>query len=240
MIKCIVIDDQESAVEVMVNHILKRAELQLIETFNDPWRALQFLERENIGLVFTDMEMPFMSGLELMKNLISKKGTNIPKFVFITGHRKYALPCFDVGVRDYLLKPVGFKRFNASVDRLIFDAFSTLPINRSDPFFFADVDGGKVKINFGDIAYVEGSGNYVKIVGNKMKVITYKSLSSIQEILPSETFIRVHKSYIVSVHFIESYKSGELKFEINDVIVNIPTGVTFRNDVLKRLQISKQ
>jgi two-component system LytT family response regulator len=237
MIKCIVIDDQKSAIDVIVSHIAKKEELQLIETFTDTLAALRFLEQADIDLVFTDMEMPHLSGIELMKRLLSKKGTTIPKFVFITGHSDYALPCFELGVRDYLLKPVGFNRFNTAVNRLIQDASSSIKNDIKNKFFFADSNGEKVKINLDDIIYVEGSGNYIKIMGNKIKVMTHRSLHSMQEFLPPEDFIRVHKSYIVSIKFIEAYQAGKLRFNINNSIVKIPTGVTFRNEVLKRLQI---
>ena len=238
MIKCVVIDDQKSAVEVIVNHITKKAELQLIETFTDPLEALRFLEKQDIDLVFTDMEMPHISGIELMKGLLLKKGVAIPKFIFITGHNNYALSCFDLGVKDYLLKPVSFSRFNTAVDRLMVDTFQTTAKGIKNRFFFADVDGGKAKVNLNDIVYIESSGNYVKIVGNKTKLITHRSLNSIQEILPPEDFIRVHKSYIVSINFIESYKAGKLGFSINNSVIKIPTGDRFRGDVLKRLQVT--
>lgn len=237
MIKCVVIDDQKSAVEVVVNHITKKAELQLIETFTNPQEALIFLENQDIDLVFTDMEMPLISGIELMKSLLFKKGTTIPKFIFVTGHNNYALSCFEIGVKDYLLKPVSFSRFNTAVDRLIADTFQAGAKVIKNQFFFADVDGGKAKVNFSDIVYIESSGNYVKIIGNKTKLITHRSLNSIQEILPPEDFIRVHKSYIVSINFIESYKAGKLGFSINNSIIKIPTGDRFRAQVLKRLQV---
>lgn len=115
------------------------------------------------------------------------------------------------------------------------------PIQKSqhNRFFFVDADGAKVKINLDDIVYVEGSGNYVKIIGKKHNVITHRSLTSIQEILPAEEFIRVHKSYIVAINFIDSYKAGELWFNMDDSMVRIPTGTTYRNEVLAKLQIGR-
>lgn len=194
MINCIIIDDQQGSIDVIVSHIKNKSELLLIETFINPLEAMAFLEKNKIDLVFIDMQMPHLNGLDFIESLRAKKGIDVPKFVFTTGDSKYALSCFDHGVSDYLLKPVGFKRFNISVDRLIIDWKGTvLPPAPTSEFFFADVDGTKIKINYKDIAYIESYGNYIKVIGNRLKLLIHKSMNSIQEILPPENFIRVCK-----------------------------------------------
>jgi two-component system LytT family response regulator len=237
MINCIVVDDRQGSIDVIVNHIKKKPELQLLETFTDPLEAMQFVEKNRTDLVFIDMQMPHLSGLDFIESLRVKKGNEIPKFIFTTGHTEYAIPCFEQGVRDYLLKPIGFKRFNIAVDRIILDLKGTSSLGNNNQFFFADVEGAKKKINFKDIAYVESSGNYVKVIGNKLKVLIHKSMNSIQEILPIENFIRVHKSYIISIQHIETYKGPELTFNVNEEIKKIPIGATYKEELIKRLKI---
>lgn len=239
MINCIVIDDQQGSIDVIVSHIKNKPELSLIKTFTNPIEAMLFVERNKVDLIFIDMEMPHLNGLDFIENLRTKSGIDIPKFVFTTGHNEYALSCFDQGVRDYLLKPVGFKRFNIAVDRIIIDMKEkTIETNVGNQFFFADVDGAKVKINFQETIFIESLGNYVKIIGDKTKVVIHKSLNSIQEIFPSKNFVRVHKSYIVSIPAIVSFKSNELTFNINDEIIKVPVGAKYKDELLKRLGIN--
>jgi two-component system LytT family response regulator len=237
MISCIVIDDRQGSIDVIVSHLKKKPELLLLETFTDPLEAMQFLQKSKADLVFIDMQMPHLNGLDFIESLRAKKGSDIPKFIFTTGHTEYALQSFEQGVRDYLLKPIGFKRFNIAVDRIINDLKESVLIESSNQFFFAEVEGAKKKINFRDIAYVESSGNYVKVIGDKLKILIHKSMNSIQEILPTDNFIRIHKSFIISIQHIETYKGSELTFSINEEIKRIPIGATYKEALIKRLKI---
>ena len=238
MISCIIIDDQQEAIDIIRDHVSNKPELSLVKTFLNPLEALRFLEVTAIDVVFADVQMPHLNGLDLIESLREKKGNAIPKFIFTTGHNQFALPGFEQGVTDYLLKPIGFKRFNTAVDRLLANLSKPTPPTTSDPdFFFAEANGKKVKINFKDIAYIESAGNYITLAGPKLKLLIYKSMNGMQEILPSETFLRVHKSYIVSVNFIEAMRGNELILNIEGKPQELPIGATFKEALLTKLRI---
>ncbi len=236
MITCIIIDDQIEAIEIIERHIKNKPELTLIKTFLNPIEALRYLGEAKIDIVFIDVQMPHINGLDFIESLRAKKGSDLPKFVLITGYDKYALSGFEQGVVDYLLKPVGFKRFNIAIDRII----SALPkAEKKDSikvdFFFAEVNGQKIKLRFDDIAYIEGSGNYITVFGINIKAIFYQSLSGITEQMQSGNFIRVHKSYIVSIKYISAIKGNEIFIVYNETKTTIPIGATFKESLMSAL-----
>lgn len=236
MVNCVVIDDLKNSIDLIANHMKNKPELTLVASFTNPLNALQFLEQNKIDLVFIDMEMPYLNGLEFIETLRSKKGDNIPKFIFTTGHVEHALSCFEQGVRDYLVKPIGFKRFSMAVDRVINDQTIIPPaLITNKQFFFADVSGTKIKINFRDISYVESLSNYIKIVCDKEKYVLHKSMNSLGDILPSTDFIRIHKSYIVSISHIVNYKGTEIIVTVDDSTTAIPIGGKFKDNLNKKL-----
>ena len=182
--------------------------------------------------------MPHLNGLEFIESLRAKKGNDVPKFIFTTGYNDFALSGFEHGVFDYLLKPIGFKRFNMSMDRFLSDFNKSTNVNElAKDFFFADVDGKKVKINFADIVYIESSGNYITVYGNKLKILLYRSMNSMQEMLDPEIFLRTHKSFMVSVNYIEVIKGNELVLKHGETTKFIPIGATFKDAILKKLGI---
>lgn len=240
MVKCIVIDDQKDAIELLTDHIKKRKELKLIQTFTNPLEALSFLESHAIDLVFVDIKMPHLNGLEFIESLRAKYGNNLPNFILTTGFDEYALPGFEQGVTDYLLKPIGEKRFRIAMDRFFNqkEKVSIIDIKKND-FFFADLNGnGKQKINFKDISFIESAGNYVTVYGdNDLKEVIYTAMNAIQDIVPAEKFMRVHKSYIISIEHIHAIKGSGLIMSRNGTTMNIPIGVTYKSATLKRLQL---
>jgi DNA-binding LytR/AlgR family response regulator len=235
MINCVVIDDQAQSLELIVDHIKKIPILSLKYATNNPVDALLVIEQEKIDCIFLDIEMPQLTGLEFIEMLKSKLGNAIPKIILVTGYGQYALSGFDYGVFDYLVKPVSFKRFKISIDRLS-DSFKNVLDDRN--FFFADVDGQKVKINFKDIMYAEGAGNYLFIVTADKRMICYRSLTSLQEVLPETKFLRVHKSFIISIDNIQSVRGNEI-FLCDKTHKSIPIGITYKEKLLKILRISE-
>jgi two-component system LytT family response regulator len=239
MIKCIVIDDQKDAIELLSDHIKGRKELTLLETFTNPVKALTFLETNTADLIFIDVQMPHMNGLEFIETLRQKHGNNIPNFILTTGFSEFALPGFEQGVADYLLKPIGIKRFKIAMDRF-FSRKLQSPASESlkNDYFFADVNNKKQKINFKDIAYVESAGNYVNVLGdNNLKATVYTSMNAMQEMLPTDNFMRVHKSYIISINHIHAIKGSELTIKRGEIAFNVPVGITYKSTTLKRLKI---
>ena len=119
MISCIIVDDQIEAIEIIESHVKHKVELTLVKAFTNPLEALSFVEKNKIDLVFIDVQMPHLNGLDFIESLRVKKGSDIPKFILTTGYDEYALSGFEQGAVDYLLKPIGFKRFNIAIDRII-------------------------------------------------------------------------------------------------------------------------
>jgi two-component system LytT family response regulator len=239
MIKCIVIDDQKDAIELLSDHIKSRKELTLLETFTNPVKALTFLESNTADLIFIDVQMPHMNGLEFIESLRQKHGNNIPNFILTTGFSEFALPGFEHGVADYLLKPIGIKRFKIAMDRFFSRKLqSPAIVAQNNDYFFADVNSKKQKINYKEIAYVESAGNYVNVLGNNnLKATVYTSMNAMQEMLPPENFMRVHKSYIISINHIHAIKGNELTMKRGEITFNVPIGVTYKSTTLKRLKI---
>jgi two-component system LytT family response regulator len=236
MINCMVIDDQIQSLELMVDHIKQIPSLNLKCATHSAIEALHFLEKEKIDCVFLDIEMPQLTGLEFVEALKAKLGNAIPKIILVTGYSQYALSGFDHGVFDYLVKPVSFKRFKISVDRL-----SEAVKNAGEPrnFFFVDSDGQKIKIDFANIAYIEAAGNYISIVMPDRKIMCYRSMSSVQEILPENKFIRIHKSFIVSVDNIHSFRGNEIFINHNNTQRSMPIGITYKERLMKILRIAE-
>jgi DNA-binding LytR/AlgR family response regulator len=239
MVKCIVIDDQKDAIELLTDHIKNRKELELMGTFTNPLKALIFLEDNSADLIFVDVKMPHMNGLEFIETLRAKHGNNLPNFILTTGFDEYALPGFEQGVADYLLKPIGIKRFKIAMDRFFGRKLqSSVSEPKKNDYFFADVNNKKQKINFKDIAYVESAGNYVNVLGdNNLKATVYTSMNAMQEMLPTDNFMRVHKSYIISINHIHAIKGSELTMKRGEIAFNVPVGVTYKSSTLKRLKI---
>lgn len=238
MISCIIIDDQIEAIEIIESHLKNKTELTLIKTFTNPIEALAYVEKNKIDLIFIDVQMPHLNGLDFIESIRLKLGGATPKFILTTGYDQYALEGFEQGVIDYLMKPIGFKRFNIAIDRIInnFPKTEKKDFPKID-FFFAEVNGKKVKICFKDIAYIEAGGNYITIYCNGMKFLLYKSMSGLLEILPSSDFIRVHKSYIVSINHIEAIKGNEVYVKIELGNKTIPIGAGYRESTLSILKI---
>ncbi len=238
MISCIIIDDQIEAVEIIESHVKNKSELTLVKTFTNPLEALSFVEKNNIDLVFIDVQMPHLNGLDFIESLRAKKGSDIPKFVLTTGYDEYALSGFEQGAVDYLLKPVGFKRFNIAIDRIIANFPKTEKIEPLKiDFFFADANGQKIKIQYADIAYILADSNYITVYGKNLKAMIYKNLTSIKNVLKSDNFIRVHKSYIVSIKHINAIKGNELILNNDVANIAIPIGATYKENLLSVLKI---
>jgi DNA-binding LytR/AlgR family response regulator len=240
MITCIIIDDQKEAIGVIEDHLKKFAQLTLIAVFTDSLEGLEFLEKKQVDLVFLDIEMPNLNGLDFIESLRSKKGKDIPKFIFTTGYHKYALSGYEKGVIDFLIKPIGFTRFKMSMDRLI-DAWkdpSSLNKNIHKEYFFMELDGIKIKINYENIMYIESERNCIHIYEKKVKRTFYKTMNYIESILiNNEDFIRVHKSFIISINYAERITSSDIVMNIgNGKKKTISIGRTYKEAVLKKLK----
>lgn len=202
-LRCLAIDDEPLALELLEDNISKVPFLERVASCSNPIEAFKILETESIDLIFLDIQMPGLTGLQFIQSL-SKK----PLFILITAYEKYALESYNLDVVDYLVKPVALDRFVRACHKAkeLFELRNTPAIptgntNLTKEYMFVNADYSLVKINFEDVLYVEGLKDYVKIVlkTNPAKpVITRTTLKQMEEDLPNPPFLRVHKSFIIN------------------------------------------
>ena len=237
MIRCIVIDDEQVGIDIMTDHIGRIPELNLVQTYTDALKALDSIRQAPPDLIFLDIDMPGFSGLDFVEALRSKPLKINPRIIFTTGHDAYALQGFDHGITDFLLKPIGFKRFKIAVDRVIENMDQAIGQEKNTTFFFVESEGKKVKLDFSDIIYLEAAGNYVKIITLKENYIIYTSMSAIQKQLNENDFARVHNSFIISIPKIQSVTRNELVMNCSGKSKPIPIGNSFKDKLFLKLGI---
>ena len=210
-INCIVIDDELPAIEQMEEYISRIPFLKLIGSFDNAIEPINFLKSNPVDIIFLDIEMEGFTGLQLIKTLQNK-----PKIILTTAYDKYAIEAFDLNVTDYLLKPISFERFMKSIDK-IFDSFvndkHTIkgePIYKRD-YFFVKTEFRMQRVDFKDILFVEGMNEYLGINTTKERIMTLQNFKTIEESLPSENFVRVHKSFLVAIDKIDSVEKNRIK-----------------------------
>ena len=209
MIKCIVIDDEQPAIDIMKHYISKTPELDLVGTFNNPLVGMQEIKKKNADLVFLDIQMEEMTGLEVM-NIINE---NV-KVILCTAYPQFALEGFDLDAVDYLLKPISFDRFSKAVKKVLATIPNSSSINNLDTldedhiFVKTEQKGKLIKIYFKDVDYIEAMGNYITFHQGKNKIVSYSTMKDLEDILPLHTFMRIHKSYIVALPKISMIENG--------------------------------
>ncbi|TAF46723.1 MAG: DNA-binding response regulator [Sphingobacteriales bacterium] len=227
MIRCLVIDDEPLAIDILKDYIAKVPSLTLVKTFENPIQALDMVNEGNIDLVFLDVQMPQLSGLQFLKI-----ANNKCKVILTTAYTQYALDGFNLDVLDYLLKPIAFERFYKSVQKFIdyqYIATANLKqINNSveaSDFIFVKTEHKIQKIYTHHITHIEGLKDYISIYTATERVITLQNMKKMEDILAPSQFIRVHKSYIVALQKIDSIERSRIF--IGDKI--IPIGDTYRD-----------
>jgi DNA-binding LytR/AlgR family response regulator len=207
-ITCLAVDDEPPALHVLEKHIAAVPSLQLAGICNNAVDALTKLQNQSIDLLFLDIQMPLILGTDFIRTLV-----NPPKVIFTTAFRKYAIEGFDLDAVDYLLKPISFERFLKAVSKVMHTSFGD---NRTEeemqnkktvsPAYISfRSDRRMIKVALNDILYIESIKDYVKVFTVTNTIVTKQSISSLEEILPKEMFIRIHRSYIVATGKIESY-----------------------------------
>ena len=209
MIRCIVIDDEQPAIDIMKHYISKIPELDLVGTFNNPLVGMQEIKKKNAALVFLDIQMEEMTGLEVM-NIINE---NV-KVILCTAYPQFALEGFELDAVDYLLKPISFDRFSKAVKKVLATIPNSSSINNLDTldedhiFVKTEQKGKLIKIYFKDVDYIEAMGNYITFHQGKNKIVAYSTMKDLEDILPLHTFMRIHKSYIVALPKISMIENG--------------------------------
>jgi two-component system, LytTR family, response regulator len=224
MISCIAIDDEPLALEVIKKYISETPVVTLTHVFTDAIQALTYLKSHKTDLIFLDIHMPDISGLQFIKALKDK-----PKVIFTTAFSQYAVAGFELEAVDYLVKPFTFDRFMKAIQR-VQKALpqSAEPADAMTGYFFVKSEHHSVKINFHDILYIEGLDDYIKIYIREVKpVLSQMSMKAVMEKLPHDRFMRVHRSFIVPLAPIQSIRNRRIYLEQRE----IPIGDTYYDAV---------
>jgi len=224
MIRCIAIDDEPKALEIIKNHVSKIDYLQLEHVFTDALKAIKYLQETEIELLFLDINMPDIDGINFIKHLTKK-----PLVIFTTAHSEYALESYNVEAIDYLLKPFDFSRFltaaNKAKDRLFKN-----PVNAST-FLFVKSGNQNIKLIYDEILFIKGDGNYVTYHTKARKIMVRDSITASKIALPSHSFVQIHRSTIVSLLWVD-------KVEDNHVFIagnKFPISATYRESFFRAI-----
>jgi len=230
MYKCIIVDDEPIAIRVIKNHLSSFPDFELVAECSNALDAMPILSREKIDLIFCDIQMPQLTGVDFIKTLSHR-----PKVIFVTAFRDYAIEAFELNVVDYLLKPVSFERFTKAIHNFLelqsleqgSAAVSDIENAQQRNYLFLKADKKHYKVNLNDIIYFESLGDYVIAFTTQKKIVTKERLSNLVESLPKDKFLQIHRSHIISVSKIESVGPGFV--EINGKKLSI--GRSFRKQV---------
>ncbi|MBD0352230.1 MAG: response regulator transcription factor [Bacteroidota bacterium] len=237
-IRCLVIDDEPLAREILKQHIAGVEALELTGTCSNAVEAVSFLKQHPVDLLFLDIQMPQLLGTNFIRTL-----KNPPKTIFTTAYRKYAIEGFELDAVDYILKPISFERFLKAVNKVLQMAFTTMQPSsppkeaQNEPansFLYFRADRKMVKVFFRDILFIEGLKDYIKIVTDSKTIVTKYVLSTLEEMLPASEFLRIHKSYIIAIHKIESFNADTVQMAKHE----LPIGRLYKFDVSRVLNAS--
>jgi two-component system LytT family response regulator len=230
--KCIAVDDEPFGLKLLKDNISKVPFLELVAECNNAFEVISVLEKNKIDLIFIDIRMPGLSGLELINSLEEK-----PLVIFVTAYKQYALDSYDLNVVDYLVKPVALDRFIKACNRAkeLYDLKMLkhqAPVQRPVDYFFVNADYSQVKVMFNDIMWMEGLRDYVKIYlkSTSKPLVIRSSLKAIEPELPTHKFIRFHKSYLANIDSITVIRKNSVF--IRDL--ELPVGDTYK-DVIDKL-----
>lgn len=231
MLNCIAVDDEPLALALLEDNIKKVPNLHMVATCNDAFEATKVLQENKIDLIFIDIQMPGLTGLQFIKSLAQK-----PMVILITAYKQYALDSYDLDVVDYLVKPVSIDRFLKACNKAT--QLHQLKMGNKEPantitadHFFLNVDYSLLKISFNDILYIESLRDYIKVhlKSTNKPVVARMTLRVLEEQLPPSKFIRIHKSYLVSIDSISAIRKNSVFIKDNE----LPVGETYRDVITK-------
>jgi two-component system LytT family response regulator len=224
-IKCIILDDEPLAVALLKNYAEKLLQLEVVLATTEVFEVIEFLQKNAVDLIFIDIQMPELSGIQLMQ-MFNKDNY----FIVTTAYANYALESYDYRVVDYLLKPISFDKFHKAVSK--FNDFVTLEAKKTNNHLFVKVDGKQVKISPDDIYFIEGLSDYIRIHLQNERLIVLDNLKDFINKLPSNEFMRIHKSYIIQLEKIKSI-DGNL---IYHALGSTPIGETYKNEIKRWIE----
>lgn len=233
MINCIIVDDEQHAIDILVHYVKQTPHLNLVATTTNPIEALQIVATQKVDLIFLDIQMPELSGMDLIKAINGKA-----KVILTTAYSEFALESYELDVVDYLLKPIRLPRFLQAVQKVIKETEEQAEENHvtldpEDDYIFVKTEskGKLLKINLGDIDYIEGMKNYVAILCAGKKTLVYTSMKDLEERLSKKQFIRVHKSFIIPIAKITGIEGNLLR--LKNVTTEILIGDNYKADLME-------
>nr|WP_294873125.1 LytTR family DNA-binding domain-containing protein [uncultured Pedobacter sp.] len=236
MLRIVVVDDEPLALEILDGYLKRTDNVHSVSLFTNTREALRFLQNQPVDVLFIDIEMPEMTGIEFLNEL-----TDPPLTIFTTAYRDYAFEGYEMGVIDFLLKPISFNRFKQAIEKIT--EFLTLkaqntniddnPVFQETDFIFVKSGVQRIKLHFNDVTHIQGLKDYAIIYTYTGKILLKGSIKAMLDIFPKDRFIRVHKSFIVSIQKIT-------RLERNRIVLNghqIPIGRNFKDNLEKALNI---
>ena len=231
----IIVDDEYLARKLLQDYVSKVESLQLVATCSNAFEAMEALTNNTVDIMLLDIQMPDLTGLELVKSLEKK-----PAVIFTTAYSEYAVDAFNLAVVDYLLKPFDFPRFFQAIRKAIGNVQpkaeeapnQAADISKSNDFITVKADYKLYKINYDDLLFIEGQHEYVTFHTTQRRITALFALKDLEEMLPKDRFVRVHKSYIVSFKHIQDLDKSDVTVAGNKV----PVGASYRDELLSRLQ----
>ncbi|TRW23939.1 response regulator transcription factor [Flavobacterium zepuense] len=233
-IKCIIVDDEPAAHYVLANYIKQNSQLELVFEGYNGVEALKYLEGHKVDLMFLDIDMPEITGLDMLKKLAKP-----PRTILTTAYSEFALESYDYGVIDYLLKPIFYPRFLKSINRYFELAGPSEPVVKvpeTSTAIKVKVDSETVTIDVSTILYAQSYGNYVKIFTQKRNYLATITTNDLEKCLPSQLFMRAHKSYIIALDKVDEINKDHVIIKRNP----IPIGITYRRELADKLRTIKR
>ncbi len=229
MINCIVVDDEPLARQLIISYIDQVPDMQCLGSYQTPIEAFGALHQYKVDVIFIDIEMPGITGLNFIRSLKTH-----PKVIFITAYTEYAVDAFEIEATDYLVKPVMFERFLKTIQRIGLNKVESVPVNQQEleiSTIFLKVDRRLIKVDLALIIYVEGLGDYLKVHTTDQTYVTYMTLGKFEALLPPLKFIRMHRSTIINREMIQFIEGNFVRVQG----VDLPIGLTYKDGLLKTL-----
>jgi DNA-binding LytR/AlgR family response regulator len=232
--KCLIVDDEPLARELLEGYITRIPDLKLLQSCANAIDAFNFMQEKSVDLLFLDIQMPQVTGIELLRSL-----KNRPRVILTTAYREYAFEAFDLDVVDYMLKPISFDRFLRAIAK-VKQLKESIDVSFEDPeeiqsfddaYIYLRENREMVKIFLKDILYIESLRDYVRVKTTHQEIITYQKISYLEQKLPQSKFARVHRSFMVAIDKVISYTPVSVKLSSGD----IPVGRNYKNLAMKAL-----
>jgi DNA-binding LytR/AlgR family response regulator len=231
-IRCLIVDDEPLALDVLETYIGRLDNVELVCRCNNAVEAYNCLQNEQIDLMFLDIQMPKLTGIDFLKSL-----ANPPKVIFTTAYRDYAVEGYELNAVDYLLKPISFDRFLKAITKVtpleskLTTTIATSDQDYKDAFIYLKADKKMVKVMLADILFIESLKDYIRVKTETKEIISYQKISFLEEKLPADKFLRIHRSFIIALNKVQAFSATAVDLGKTE----IPIGRLYKNEVLQTL-----